>query len=183
MMRARRKKVRYILVDRFGGFYDRQLRLLSGVFRRFDASFLGGLYCVLCQVFPCEKISLGFSSCPGGFESEWERTEIGISFFWFVFVCSLFALDPVRILVCVNTIVCAMENALSRFELNWRWSWFHSVFRSSYFGEWPCVISSHIHSCRLWLTISVLLSALVAILSVFLLSSHPGYGTRMCLSG
>ena len=33
MMRARKKKVRYILVDRFGGFYDRQLRLLSGVFR------------------------------------------------------------------------------------------------------------------------------------------------------
>ena len=69
-MRARRKKARYILVDRFGGFYDRQLRLLSGVFRRFDASFLGGLNCVLCRVFPCEKNSLGFSSCPGGFESE-----------------------------------------------------------------------------------------------------------------
>ena len=33
MMRARKKKARYILVDRFGGFYDRQLRLLSGAFR------------------------------------------------------------------------------------------------------------------------------------------------------
>ena len=32
MMRARRQKARYILVDRFGGFYDRQLRLLSGAF-------------------------------------------------------------------------------------------------------------------------------------------------------
>ena len=33
MMRARRKKTRYMVVDRFGELYDRQLRLLSGVFR------------------------------------------------------------------------------------------------------------------------------------------------------